>query len=187
MGRDRHTATHRFFKERAKATCWGERGHGALATGCPSRGQGQESANQVASPQPATSEHRERSVARRAWPREPLRTPRPPGHGSASQRTTDKRNPACFTETSLNLPRPSGRAETPATPACSVHTAPLGPRERPTGARREAWRPTLGVCGLYLLTPLRNSKSFCPSGMENTLITVPCDREKRKEKRISAA
>ena len=36
----------------------------------------------------------------------------------------------------------------------------------------------------YLLTPLRNSKSFCPSGMENTLITVPCERCKRKEKRI---
>lgn len=33
---------------------------------------------------------------------------------------------------------------------------------------------------LYLFTPLRNSKSFCPSGMENTLITVPC-----KEKKIN--
>lgn len=50
---------------------------------------------------------------------------------------------------------------------------------------RTDWRSTvrnelqiISPVELYLFTPLRNSKSFCPSGMENTLITVPCKEKK---------
>lgn len=42
-------------------------------------------------------------------------------------------------------------------------------------ARNELQR--MSFFELHLFTPLRNSKSFCPSGMENTRITVPYEEK----------
>lgn len=73
---------------------------------------------------------------------------------------------------------PVGLTRLPLT-LCPVATFPLAGHREHNTEPKENQESMLEAYVLYLLTPLRNSKSFCPSGMENTLITVPCGREKK--------
>lgn len=65
------------------------------------------------------------------------------------------------------------RVTEPGSPAAELPPWATEKTEAPESPRRHT---------PHLFTPLRNSKSFCPSGMENTRITVPCGRERGRKK-----
>lgn len=49
---------------------------------------------------------------------------------------------------------------------------------------KQFWTPADSQQLLYRLTPLRNSKSFWPSGMEKTRMTVPCEEAEETHVRM---